>query len=414
MQSTLAMGVGLILGLAFGLVASATQSAGLMAFATGIEPVGTAFVNLIRMVVVPLVATTVFTGVVRLGDPRRLGRLGAITLGFFWSTTLVAIVIGMTVMRLLLPFAPPTVPPAAEPGTLAKLPGTVDFLLSLIPTNVIDVAARGALLPLIVFTVLFAAAASTLNSEAQARLTGLADAATQTLVKLVYWILWTAPVGVFALAAAVTAKSGWSMLQNLAIFVGGVIAGLLVFFFGVYLPLITYLGKITPARFLRACVGPATIAFSTTSSAAALPALFESADELRLSPSVSGFVLSLGAAINRTGSALFQGAAIMFLASLYHVTLPPAALGGAIFATFLVSQTVASVPSASIVSLAPALGTLGIPLAGLGILLGVDRIPDMFRTATQVTGHLGAAVVADRLTLTPVPSPLQERGTKEH
>jgi Na+/H+-dicarboxylate symporter len=145
-------------------------------------------------------------------------------------------------------------------------------------------------------------------------------------------------------------------------------------------------------------LAPVAIAFSTTSSAAALPALFESAEELGLSPSVAGFVLSLGAAINRTGSALFQGAAIIFLASLYQVALPPAALAAAVFATFVVSQTVASVPSASIVSLAPALGTLGIPLAGLGVILGVDRIPDMFRTSTQVTGHLGAAVIANQLT----------------
>src|SRR5436305_259392 len=142
--STLAMAVGLVLGLALGLVASASQSPGLLAFAVGIEPLGTAFVNLLRMVVVPLVATTVFTGVIRLGDPRRLGRLGAIALGFFWSTTLVAIVIGMAVMHLLLPFAPPTVPPVAEARTMEKLPGTVDFLLGLIPSNVVAVAARGA------------------------------------------------------------------------------------------------------------------------------------------------------------------------------------------------------------------------------------------------------------------------------
>ena len=397
--NTLAMAAGLILGLAFGLVASASGSGTLIGVATAIEPVGTAFVNLIRMVVVPLVATTVFTGVVRLGDPRRLGRLGAIALSFFWSTTLVAIVIGMAVMKLLLPFAPPTTPPAAEARTLDQLPGTVDFLLGLIPTNIVDVAARGALLPLIVFVVLFGAAASTLNEDAKGRLTGLAEAATQALIRMVYWILWTAPLGVFALAAAVTARSGWSMLQNLAIFVGGVIAALLVFFFGFYLPVICYFGKVAPGRFLKASVAPVAIAFSTTSSAAALPALLEAADkDLHLSPSVAGFVLSLGAAINRAGSALFQGAAIIFLASLYDVSIPPASLGGAVLATFLVSQTVASVPSAGIVTLAPALTTLGIPLAGLGVLFGVDRIPDMFRTSTQVAGHLGAAAVADRLT----------------
>jgi Na+/H+-dicarboxylate symporter len=131
---------------------------------------------------------------------------------------------------------------------------------------------------------------------------------------------------------------------------------------------------------------------------------------LKLSPSVSAFTLSLGAAINRTGSAVFQGAAVVFLASLYHVPLPPPQVAGAVLAIFVVAQTVASVPSASIVSMVPALGTLGIPLAGLGILLGVDRIPDMFRTATQAIGHLGAAIVTDRLT--PVPSPRAERGSE--
>jgi Na+/H+-dicarboxylate symporter len=392
------MGVGLILGLAFGLVASATGSSTLISIATGVEPLGTIFVNLIRMVVVPLVVTTVFTGVVRLGDPKHLGQIGAIALGFFWSTTLVAIVIGMGVMKLLLPFAPPTVPPAAEQRALEKLPGTVDFIMGLIPTNIVEVAARGALLPLIVFAVLFGAAAITLKEDVRSRLTGFADAVTQTLIRLVYWILWIAPIGVFALAAGVAARSGWSMLQNLAIFVGGVIGGLLIFFFTFYLPVICYFGKISPGRYLKACVAPVAIAFSTTSSAAALPTLFESAADLGLAPEASGFVLSLGAAINRVGSALFQGAAIMFLAALYDVTIPPAALGGAIFATFLVSQTVASVPSASIVTLAPALGTLGIPLAGLGVLFGVDRIPDMFRTSTQAAGHLGAAIIADRQT----------------
>ena len=391
------MAAGLVLGLTFGLIASATESPRLIAFATGIEPAGTAFVNLLRMIVVPLVATTVFTGVVRLGDPRRLGRIGAVTLGFFWTTTLIAIVVGMVMMKLVLPFAPPTVPPEAVDQAATKLPGTVDFLLSLIPANVVDVAARGLLLPLIVFTIFFAAATATLPEETQTRLTGIADACTQALVRMTYWILWVAPVGVFALAASVTARSGWSMLQNLAIFVGGVIVALFVFFFAIYIPLICYLGKVSPRAFLKAAVAPIAIAFSTTSSAAALPALFEAAEELKLSPSVAGFVLSLGAAINRTGSALFQGASVIFLASLYQVPLSSAGLVAAVFAIVITAQTVASVPSASIVAMTPALGTLGIPLAGLGVLLGVDRIPDMFRTCVQVTGHLGAAAVANQL-----------------
>jgi DAACS family dicarboxylate/amino acid:cation (Na+ or H+) symporter len=204
------------------------------------------------------------------------------------------------------------------------------------------------------------------------------------------------------------------MLQNLALFVGAVLAGLAAFYAVVYLPAVRFLGGTSPVRFSRACVAPVALAMATTSSAATLPALFESAARLGLSRSVSSFVLSLGAAINRTGSALFQGAAIVFLASIYHVTLTPAAVGGAILATFLMSQTVAGVPSAGIMTLAPALGSLGIPLTGLTLLFGVDRIPDMVRTATQVTGHLATAVVVERFAGDPSTSEQHHRTTELH
>jgi Na+/H+-dicarboxylate symporter len=348
------------------------------------------------MVVVPLVASTVFLGVARLGDPRRLGRLGAITLAFFWSTTLVAIAMGMAVMKFVLPFAPATTAPGGAGPAVEKFPGIAEFLVALVPVNPIDAAAKGNLLPLIVFVVCFSAAASALAPPVRGRLIALADAVASAMVTLVHWILRVAPVGVFALAVSTAATAGWAMLQNLALFVAAVLAALLAFFALVYVPAVRILGGLSPARFVRACVAPVGLAMATTSSAAALPALFESAAELGLSPPVSSFVLSLGAAINRSGSALFQGAAIVFLASIYHVTLTPATTAGAILTTFLMSQTVAGVPSAGIITLAPALGTLGIPLSGLTLLFGVDRLPDMVRTATQVTGHLATAVVVDR------------------
>ena len=397
MSKNTAIALGLVLGLAFGLTAAATGSPRLASWATAIEPVGTAFVNLVRMVVVPLVATTVFTGVVRLGDPRRLGRLGAVTLSFFIGTMIIGIVMGMVTMSLALPFAPPTTPPTAGEQPAQQLPGTVDFLLGLIPTNPIDAAARTALLPLVVFSVLFGAATAALPDAPRTRLTGLAQAIADAMIVLVHWVLWTAPIGVFALAAAATAKSGWSMLQNLAIFVIAVLVGLTLFVIVVYLPALRFLGGVPIRPFLRAAATPAMIGAGATSSLAALPALLEAADrELRISPGVAGFVLSLGAAINRAGSGLFQGAAIVFLASLYNVSIAPAQMVTVVFATLLVALTVAGVPSASLVTLAPVLSGIGVPTAGLALLFGVDRIPDMARTATQVTGHLVTAVVAQR------------------
>jgi proton glutamate symport protein len=397
MRRNIAIAVGLIAGLMLGVAATASRSHALLGFARGLEPVGTIFVNLVRMVVIPLVTTTLFVGVARLGDLRQLGRLGALTLGFFWSTTLIAIVMGMGLMRVALPFIPLAAPGTAVEPPVEKMPGVLNFLVSLVPPNVVDSAVRGALLPLIVFTLLLAIAAGSMGEERKAPLISLAAATAEALIVLVHWILWTAPVGVFALAASATAKSGWSMLESLALFIATVIAGLILFYSAVYVPAVALIGRVAPRAYVKACVGPIAMAMSTTSSAATLPALFDAAAELGVSPPVSSFVLSLGAAINRTGSALFQGATIIFLAAMYGVTIPAVDLIGAVFATMLLSMTVAGVPSAGVMVLAPVLVSLGIPVSGLAILLGVDRLPDMCRTATQVTGHLAAAVVAGRM-----------------
>jgi DAACS family dicarboxylate/amino acid:cation (Na+ or H+) symporter len=399
MKLHVAIALGLAGGLLFGLLAALTDSPTLIAAAEGVEPLGIAFINLLKMVVIPLVGTTLFVGVAGMGDLKRLTRMGAYTLLFFAVTTLVAVVLGMGTMRLMLPLASEAAARAVEATApdAAALPGPVEFLVGLIPANPFKAAADGALLPLIVFTVLFGAATGTLPFEDRKRLVGLATSVSAALIKLVQWILWIAPFGVFALAAPVTARSGWAMLQSLGVFVMAVLVGLTVFIVCVYLPTVRLLGRMEPDTFLRACLGPQIIAFTTTSSAATIPAMLEAADEqLHLVREVSSFVIPLGASINRAGSALFQGCGVIFLAWLYGVQVPAAGLGVAVLATALVSITVASVPAASVLSLAPALGVVGIPLDGMGVLLGVDRIPDMARTATNVTGHMSAAVVMDR------------------
>ncbi|MDH5803866.1 MAG: cation:dicarboxylase symporter family transporter, partial [Gemmatimonadota bacterium] len=205
MSNQLAIVIGLIGGLGFGLLASATGNRTLIGFAESVAPIGTAFVNLVRMVVIPLVATTIFSGVAGLGNPKRLGRYGGLTLGFFWATTFIAIIIGMTIMKIsvaMFPVTPQPIPPGEGVG---ELPGAVDFLLSLIPSNPFQVAAEGKLLPLIVFMVLFAAASTAVASKYRTLLMEASEAITATLIKLVHWVLLTAPVGVFALAAPMAA-----------------------------------------------------------------------------------------------------------------------------------------------------------------------------------------------------------------
>jgi Na+/H+-dicarboxylate symporter len=362
----------------------------------GVAPVGTAFVKLIRLVVIPLVGTTLFSAVATIGNLRRLGRLGAHTLGFIWGTTLLAILTGMLVTGAALPLMGDLVIAPAVTVEPTATPGLVDFLLGLIPDNPIRAAADGALLPLIVFTLLFASATATLPAAQRDRLVELADAVSTALIRLVHWILWTAPVGVFALSAPVAATAGLDVLRSLGVFVLAVIAGLVIFAALVYLPLVRLVARLGGRRFLGACVEPATIAFSTTSSVASLPALFDAAGRLGLPPSLTSFVLPIAASVNRAGSALYQGCAVVFLGHLYGAAIAPGELVAAWLALFFVALTIAPVPSASVVTLPPALAAVGVPLDGLGILLGIDRIPDSFRTAVSVTGDVAAVVVVGR------------------
>jgi proton glutamate symport protein len=389
--------VGLILGLALGLLASATDFGPVDRLAVAVAPLGTLFINAIQMVVIPLVVTTIFVGVSQIGDPKTVGRLGGSALAFFWGTTVPAIVIGMGFMTAAMALWPVTVEAPFAVENAQELPGLLDLILRLIPPNPFAAAAEGALLPLIVFTLLVAAAAGTLEEARRGRLITFAEDISAIFIRLIDWILRTAPLGVFGLAAPVVARMGIGLLADLAVFVGTVVVGLFVFMALFYLPAVRFLGKKGVWQFVRGVSGSYVIGFSTTSSVASLPVMFEDAGELGVSPAVSSLVLSLGAAVNRAGSALFQAGAVVFLAALYDVPLPFTTLVSAGFVGFVVAMSVAPVPSASVVTLAPILAVAGIPLGGLGLLLGIDRIPDMFRSATNITGHVAAAVTVEGL-----------------
>src|SRR6266480_4848665 len=253
-----------------------------------------------------------------------------------------------------------------------QMPSGARFLVELIPANPVRAAIDGSLLPLIV--------------------------ATAALIRIVWWVLLLAPLGIFALVAGAVAQFGLSLVKTMAVFVVAVIAGLGVFIAGVLLPAIALLARMRVTRFLKVAWPSLAMAFSTTSSLATLPTMLAAAEEeLKISRTVTSFVLPLGASLNRSGSALFQAVAIVFAARLYGVPLGAAELVQAGAAVFLASLTVAAVPSASVLSLAPAFSATGLPLAGLTLLIGLDRIPDMFRTMTNVAGSLSAATVVAAL-----------------
>ncbi len=394
-----AIAVGLVLGLIVGLAAAATGNDWLLALANASAPFGAIFMNAIKMVVIPLIVTVIFTSVARLGDPRKLGRIGGLTLAYYWITLVPAIAIGMATMKMGLRFVGEITMPQAGAAEVPKLPGFVDFIVTLVPANPFAAASNGTILPLIVFTALVAAATGTLPAERRARLVNIADDVSEALIKLVWWILYAAPIGVFGLTAPVTAELGWNLLQSLGIFIICVFVGLLIFLFLVTLPLVYLVAGIGPIRYLKDTFGATSVAVSTTSTAAAIPvSLEETTKNLGVSTTIADLLVPLGASMHRPGSALFQGTAIVFLAHLYDVPIPVAVIGAAMLATFLVSLTVAPVPSSGVVTMAPALDAVGVPVAGLALMLGIDRIPDMMRSAVNVLSQISAAALVDSWT----------------
>jgi len=405
-----AIAVGLVLGLAVGLAASATGNELLLAIANGSAPFGAVFMNAIKMVVIPLIVTVIFTSIARLGDPRKLGRIGGQALSYYWITLVPGIAIGMATMMFGLQFVGEISMPQATATTVPELQGFVDFLVSLVPANPFAAASNGTILPLIVFTALFAAATGTLPGKRRDQLVNIADVISEALIKLVWWILYLAPIGVFGLTAPVTAKLGWSLVISLGIFIICVFVGLVIFLAVVTLPLVYFVAGIGPIHYLKGTFGAVSVAVSTTSTAAAIPvSLEETRNNLGVSTTIADLLVPLGASMHRPGSALFQGAAVVFLAHLYGVPIPLAVIGAAMLATFLVSLTVAPVPSSGVVTMAPALDAVGVPVAGLALMLGIDRIPDMMRSAVNVLSQISTATLVERWT----PSNPKEAGPPE-
>lgn len=407
------MGIGLIAGLLLGLIAAALSQRGQPGLADllrEIRPLGSLFLNLLSMVVIPLVATALFSGIAKLGELRTVGRLLVRTLAFFWASAIIAIVLGFLVGSAILPTSAVTpeqqtalrAAAGADAGFIQRaaenIPTGLQFIVQLVPANPFKAAADGNLLPVIVFVTIFGVAAAALPLEKRAPLTTLADAVTDVLIRIIHWVLLFAPIGIFALVAPIVTQFGWNLVRAMLWFIVAVIVGVLLLITLVYLPAVALIARLSPRRFLRAAFPSMLMGFSATSSMAALPLMIDAADkDFQLPRPVSGFVLPLAATLNRGGSAVFQAIAVVFIARLYGIPFGAGEMLAAGAAVFLASLTVASVPSAGVISLLPAFQSTGLPIAGLSILIGLDRIPDMFRTMTNVTGHVSSAVVVTAL-----------------
>ncbi|MFQ5704835.1 MAG: dicarboxylate/amino acid:cation symporter [Gemmatimonadales bacterium] len=405
--------IGLIGGAVFGIAANLLQvgtgQALLVDVAKTIEPLGTAWIRAITMIVIPLVVASLLLGVASLGDLRTLGRFSGKTVAYYITTTAIAVTIGLVLSNLVEPGsglseASQTALRESYAGAAQgrimlaqEKPGVVQLLLRMIPTNPIKAAADGDMLPLIVFTLIFGAAASLLSDELKRPFVGFFEAVSAISMTVIGWIMKLAPYAVFALIAAVTAQFGLDILKSLALYVITVVVGLLIHAYGTYALSVRFLAKLSPLYFYRRIREAQLLGFSTSSSNATLPVTMAVAEkELGASERVSSFVLPLGATINMDGTALYQGVAVMFIAQVFGIDLHWTAQLMVVLTATLASIGAAGVPSAGIITLVLVLQQAGVPETGIALILGVDRILDMLRTSVNITGDLSAAAFVAR------------------
>ncbi|NNF26683.1 MAG: dicarboxylate/amino acid:cation symporter [Gemmatimonadetes bacterium] len=404
--------IALIAGVVVGVVANAAGIEPLQDFLVAIGPFGTAWIRLITMIVIPLVVASLLVGTASLGDLRKVGRIGGKTLVYYMATTAVAVSIGLLVSNVVRPgsgvdpstrdaLAGQFEGEAAERMTLAaEKPSVVETLLAMIPTNPVQAAAEMDLLPLIIFTIIFGAAVSTLDARLRDPVLRFFEGVNEASMVVIDWVMLLAPYAVFALIAAIVAQFGLDLLRSLLVYSLVVVGGLLLHALVTYGLILRFLARLNPAAFFRRIREVPLIAFSTSSSNATLPLTMETAEEeVGVPKEVSSFVLPLGATINMDGTALYQAVAVMFIAQIYGFDMGLGEQLTVVLTATLASVGAAGVPSAGIITLIIVLQSVGLGdqvQAGIALILGVDRILDMIRTAVNVTGDLTASAVIAR------------------
>jgi Na+/H+-dicarboxylate symporter len=399
--------IGLIAGLIIGSVIGATHSAVALRVVSWLEPVGQLWVNAIRMTIVPLVVSLLFVSVARNDASQRLGRLGVVTIATFFALLLFAAVIAvllapplMTDMRLA-PEAAAALKSTASAnasGTatqVTQLPGFSAWLTGLVPPNIVKAAADGAMLPLILFTLVFALAARQIAPPFRQELVELFASLAGAMTMIVGWIIAVAPIGIFALVVVAASRVGVALAGAMAYYIVAISAVLVLFMLLMY-PVATVAGGIPLPIFARGVLPAQAVALSSSSSLASLPALVEGSEQLGLPQQVSGFVLPLSVSIFKVATPITWLVGTTFLARLYGVPLGNGTIVSVAFTAVALSLTIPGVPQGAQLLLAPMLVTYGIPAEGVALLIAADTIPDLVGTMTNVTGDMVVGTVVAR------------------
>ncbi|MGH8139444.1 MAG: dicarboxylate/amino acid:cation symporter [Steroidobacteraceae bacterium] len=374
------------------------------------EFLGTLFINLLKMVVVPLIAASLITGVASIGTGRDLGRLGLKTLAFYVFTTLLAVLIALTLVNLIKPGIVNGAPARAllaleAPSDIVaasvqqRAAATVfDTLLSIVPANIIEAAASSKLLGVMFFSVLFGFFLARVEMPYRQTVLDFWQGVFRVMMRMTIFVMSLAPVGIFGLTARVVAKSGVHAAGPILAFGACVVAGLTLYAAVVLPALLRFAGVRYPLRLFWAMSPALLTAFSTASSAATLPLSLECLEKRAgVSARIASFVMPLGTSINHAGSALYECAGAMFIAQAYGLELSFGQQFTVVTLALLTSMGVAGIPAASLVAIAVILSAVGLPPEGIGALLVLDRLLDMGRTAINVFADSACTVIVARL-----------------
>ncbi|WP_345870233.1 dicarboxylate/amino acid:cation symporter [Shewanella algae] len=354
--------------------------------------VGTIFISSLKMLVVPLVFISLVCGTSSLSEPSKLGRLGGKTLAFYLFTTAVALTLSIMAAVLLHP-GHSSMPTAGKSFEAKDAPSLAEVLINIVPTNPMQAMSEGNMLQIIIFAVIFGFAISHVGDKGK-RVAALFEDLNEVIMKVVTLIMHLAPYGVFALMGKLALTLGMETFSSVVAYFFVVLGVLLVHAFVTYPVLLNLLSGLNPLTFIRKMRDVQLFAFSTASSNATLPVTIETAEHrLGVDNKIASFTLPLGATINMDGTAIMQGVATVFIAQVYGIDLTITDYITVVVTATLASIGTAGVPGVGLVMLAMVLNQVGLPVDGIALIIGVDRLLDMVRTAVNVTGDTVATVV---------------------
>jgi proton glutamate symport protein len=389
--------VQILIGLAAGILVGWLEPG----WGVGIKPMADIFLRMIKMIIAPLIFSTLVIGIAGTGDFKKVGRIGLKALIYFEVATTIALLIGLVTVNVFKPgqYIPQTATQVSEPAVAAsslvqKPQSGSDFLIHVFPTSVVDAMARGDILQLVIFSLFFGLALAAIGEKGKP-LVSLLNMLAETMFRFTDFVMKFAPFGVMAAIAATVGAKGLGVLKGYASLVL-CFYGALVFFVFVVLFLVCMIIRVPFLRLFKVIREPFTIAFTTASSEAALPTAMESMERFGCPRDIVGFVLPTGYSFNLDGATLYLSLASIFIAQVYGIPLDLKTQLAMMLTLMLTSKGVAGVPRASLVILAGTVASFNLPMEGVALLLGIDQILDMGRTATNVTGNCVATAVVAR------------------